>query len=100
MVAVPQAQQVLALFSLDGVARTTRPMRDVFVGRAGQLKALNHLLDTAGGGVAVAAVVAGETGVGKSRLLREFERQARCRDAIVLRGACVNLAGGLIPYAP
>lgn len=75
-------------------------MRDVFIGRAGQLEALNHLLDTADGGIAGAAVLAGETGVGKSRLLQEFERQARRRDAIVLRGACVNLAGGVIPYAP
>jgi DNA-binding CsgD family transcriptional regulator/tetratricopeptide (TPR) repeat protein len=75
-------------------------MRDVFIGRTRELGRLDRLLATARDGNAVTAVVAGETGVGKSRLLQEFERRVRDAGAIVLRGACVNLAGGVIPYAP
>jgi DNA-binding CsgD family transcriptional regulator/tetratricopeptide (TPR) repeat protein len=74
--------------------------QDVFIGRERELGRLVGLLATAGGGTAVAAVVAGDTGVGKSRLLQEFERRAAEAGALVMRGACVNLSGGVIPYAP
>jgi DNA-binding CsgD family transcriptional regulator/tetratricopeptide (TPR) repeat protein len=42
-------------------------------------------------------LVAGESGVGKSRLLAELVREA---DALVLRGECIELAEGELPYAP
>src|SRR3954470_23677446 len=47
------------------------------------------------------AFVAGESGVGKSRLLSEFARRARDEaGAKVLSGECVELGDGELPYAP
>ncbi len=42
--------------------------------------------------------VAGESGVGKSRLLSEFERRVRRERCVVLRGACVEYLA--TPYEP
>jgi DNA-binding CsgD family transcriptional regulator len=52
----------------------------VLVGRQRELSALRDLLD-AGGGV---AMVSGEAGIGKSRLVREFATEATMRPRIVL----------------
>src|SRR4051794_6440548 len=46
------------------------------------------------------AFVAGESGVGKSRLLSELARCARAEGAKVLSGECVELGDGELPYAP
>src|SRR4051794_36809112 len=47
------------------------------------------------------AFVAGESGVGKSRLLTELARRARDEaGARVLSGECVELGDGELPYAP
>ena len=57
------------------------------VGRDGQLRARLHAaLARAAGGRPTAVVVAGELGVGKTRLVREFLAQA---DVEVFAGACV-----------
>ena len=46
-------------------------------------------------------LLGGESGVGKTRLVREFERRASDRDdALVLRGEAVEEADGELPYAP
>jgi DNA-binding CsgD family transcriptional regulator len=71
-----------------------------FVGRGPELAALLEALDRAAEGQFGAAFVAGDSGVGKSRLLHEFERRAQVRGARVLVGGCVSLAGGELPYAP
>src|SRR4051812_14032227 len=42
-------------------------------------------------------MVSGESGVGKSRLLGELVTEA---EALVLRGECIELAEGELPYAP
>ena len=44
--------------------------------------------------------VAGESGVGKTRLLRELERRAAERGARVLRGDCAAFGAGELAYAP
>jgi hypothetical protein len=44
--------------------------------------------------------VAGESGVGKTRLLRELERRAVARGARVLRGDCLAFGADGLPYAP
>jgi DNA-binding CsgD family transcriptional regulator/tetratricopeptide (TPR) repeat protein len=44
--------------------------------------------------------VAGESGVGKTRLVSELERRATEHDARVLSGDCVELGEGELPYAP
>jgi predicted ATPase len=57
-------------------------------------------LDRAADGAFGAVFVDGESGVGKSRLLQEFERDADARGARMLAGDCVALSEGELPYAP
>jgi ATP/maltotriose-dependent transcriptional regulator MalT len=45
-------------------------------------------------------LLGGESGVGKTRLVREFERRASDAGALVLRGEAVEEADGELPYAP
>ena len=71
-----------------------------FVGRSEQLAAVTAALDRADGGEAGAVFIGGEAGVGKTRLVAEFERIARSRGARVLAGACVDIGGSELPYAP
>jgi DNA-binding CsgD family transcriptional regulator len=71
-----------------------------FVGRTEELAALEAALDRAAGGEAAAVFVAGESGVGKTRLLRELQRRAEAGGARVLRGDCVAFGAGELPYAP
>ena len=47
-----------------------------FVGRADELASLESALDRAAAGVPAFTFVAGESGIGKSRLLAEFEARA------------------------
>ena len=46
------------------------------------------------------ALLSGDSGVGKTRLVREFERRATDGGALVLRGEAVEEADGELPYAP
>jgi predicted ATPase len=71
-----------------------------FIGRAPELAALLNALDTAADGRFSAVFVAGESGVGKSRLLRELDRSAEAQGAHVLAGDCVRLTEGELPFAP
>ena len=57
-------------------------------------------LDHAASGEARAVFIRGEAGVGKTRLLMEFERLARSRGTRVLAGACVDMGDSELPYAP
>lgn len=67
-----------------------------FAGRAGEMRQLEERLDRAGEGQGGVVVVAGESGVGKSRLLEELRLVALARGALVLRGRAV--AEALSPY--
>jgi DNA-binding CsgD family transcriptional regulator len=71
-----------------------------FVGRAAELEELREALAEAAAGRPSLAFVAGESGVGKTRLLTELERAARETGARVLTGECVELGEGELPYAP
>ena len=71
-----------------------------FVGRADELAALDGALDCAAAGVPAFAFVAGESGVGKSRMVAEFEARATTAGARVLIGHCLELGGTVFPYAP
>jgi DNA-binding NarL/FixJ family response regulator len=70
------------------------------IGRSEELAALQAAVERAAGGDAAAVFVAGESGVGKTRLLRELERSATADGARVLRGDCVAFGAGGLPYAP
>jgi DNA-binding CsgD family transcriptional regulator/tetratricopeptide (TPR) repeat protein len=45
-------------------------------------------------------LISGESGVGKSRLVAEFESIAAAAGARFLAGACVDVGGSELPYAP
>ena len=70
------------------------------IGRTAELAELEAALGDAASGRPSLAFVAGESGVGKSRLLTELERRAEAGDARVLCGDCVELGEGELPYAP
>ncbi|HWM11784.1 MAG TPA: AAA family ATPase [Solirubrobacteraceae bacterium] len=65
-----------------------------FVGRADELAVLDAALAR---GTPAFTFVAGESGVGKSRLVAEFEARA---GITVLLGHCLELGGTSFPYAP
>src|SRR5579875_75487 len=69
------------------------------VGRDGELSRLLALLDDAEAGRSVAALVSGDAGVGKSRLVAEVSRLAAGRGFTVLSGQCAEL-GDSVPYLP
>lgn len=72
----------------------------VFVGRHREVACLTAALETADAGRTTAVVVAGESGVGKTRLLTHFARLASERGATVLVGRCVELQDACPPYWP
>ncbi|TYP84846.1 helix-turn-helix transcriptional regulator [Blastococcus xanthinilyticus] len=70
------------------------------VGRTEELARLLAHVDRAVGGRASAALLAGDAGVGKTRLLRELGRHAAERGLRVLTGHCVDLGDVGLPYLP
>src|SRR6478735_5653580 len=69
------------------------------VGREGDLERLRGLLEAVADGVPRTAVVGGEAGIGKTRLLAEFIESVP-PEALVLRGQSVDLGTVAAPYAP
>ncbi len=72
----------------------------VFIGRADELAALGALLDRVLAHEAAFAVIGGEAGVGKTRLIRELADQASGAGFLVLTGQCVELGAEGLPLAP
>ncbi|MBV8987216.1 MAG: AAA family ATPase [Solirubrobacterales bacterium] len=70
------------------------------MGRLAELEALQQLLQRAAAGTGGVILVAGEAGIGKSRLVAEFETRARAAGALVLIGECVELAEGELAFSP
>jgi len=73
--------------------------RSPFVGREPELAELARALDDALAGQGRLVLLAGEPGIGKSRLAEELMAQARARRARVLVGRCWE-AGGAPAYWP
>src|SRR6266536_1913611 len=71
----------------------TEPAASTFVGRAAELGRLVGLLDEAVAGRGGVVLLAGEPGIGKTRLASEFARHAAHRGARVLWGRCYEGAG-------
>src|SRR5688500_3355596 len=69
------------------------------IGRDHQLTALRRVLARAREGQGGVALIVGEAGVGKSRLLRAMNDEGRDAGFFVLHGACFE-AERSIPYAP
>ena len=77
------------------VRRVSSP---TFVGRADELRALRSVLDGVRAGDSACVVVAGEAGLGKTRLVTELAQGAH--DVDVLTGGCVEVGADVLPYAP
>ena len=71
-----------------------------FVGRAEELGRLLGVLERAERGRPAVALVAGDAGVGKTRLLAELAGHAEQRDARVLAGGCMEVGDVGLPYVP
>jgi DNA-binding CsgD family transcriptional regulator len=69
------------------------------IGRDLQVSALRRVLSRAREGSGTVALIVGEAGVGKTRLLRTSIEEARAAGFFVLNGACFE-AERTIPYAP
>ena len=70
------------------------------IGRAAELARLEEALADAERGRPSIVFLAGESGVGKSRLLAELEQRATEGGALVLTGDCVDLGESELPYVP
>ncbi len=70
-----------------------------FVGRERELHALSTQLALAAGGIGRLVLVAGEPGIGKTRLLGEFAAATSARGWLVLAGRAYE-GEGLPPYLP
>ena len=79
----------------------TRLASSRLIGRSAELAELEAALADAADGRPSLAFVAGESGVGKTRLLAELERRAREGGALVLAGDSIDLGGeSELPYLP
>jgi DNA-binding CsgD family transcriptional regulator len=72
----------------------------VFVGRREEIASLTALLERAADGEPGFAIVAGEAGVGKTRLVTELAGHAADSGFTVLAGHCVELGAEGLPLAP
>jgi DNA-binding CsgD family transcriptional regulator len=80
---------------------TTRVASLRLIGRADELAALESALADADAGRPSLAFVAGESGVGKTRLVDELMRRARDAGTLVLAGETVGFGGeSELPYLP
>ena len=70
-----------------------------FIGRDVERASLRRLVDDALAGDGRLALVAGEPGIGKTRLVSEIGREAKARGMQVLTGHCVEMSGAP-PYLP
>lgn len=71
----------------------------LLVGRTAELARLVRVLESAGAGTAGVALVGGDAGIGKTRLVTELVAEARERGFHVLVGQCAEL-GDALPYLP
>ena len=96
----PPAWRGIAGSGVDNGAMANRVSSRRLVGRDDELELLLELVRRAGEGDGRAALVVGEAGIGKSRLVSEFAGRARECGTLVLVGECVDLAEAELPYAP
>ncbi|MBP2705734.1 AAA family ATPase [Microbispora sp. RL4-1S] len=69
------------------------------IGRSRELDRLAAVLDAAAAGLAGVALVGGDAGIGKTRLVTELCDRARRQGFVILVGQCAEL-GDALPYLP
>jgi DNA-binding CsgD family transcriptional regulator len=72
----------------------------VFIGRQEEMTALTAMLGQAGAGLPAVALVGGEAGVGKTRLVSELAEQASQKGFLAVAGQCLELGAAGLPLAP
>jgi tetratricopeptide (TPR) repeat protein len=77
-----------------------RLVSPITVGRAAELETAMGALDELLAGHPAHLLIAGEAGVGKTRLVDDIALAADARGMRILRGHCANLGEGGLPYAP
>ena len=70
------------------------------VARQHELQVLDACLDAARSGRATVALIRGESGIGKSRLVEALAEQARQDGVFVAVGHCTPVSGGELPFGP
>jgi predicted ATPase len=63
----------------------------IIVGRTAELTALRLLIDRTRSGQGQVALVCGEAGIGKSRLVDEAKAYAAAQNFLVLQGSCFQV---------
>ena len=81
-------------------AMSRRLVSPTLVGRATELEAVARALDSAAAGTPIHQLIAGEAGVGKSRLVLAATEMASARGMRVLEGGCADIGDGGVPYGP
>ena len=81
----------------DVASRVSSP---VLIGRDAEVARLSAAIDAARAGRGQVLLVAGEAGVGKTRLITELEAVARPSGVQVLAGGCIPLGDEALAYAP
>lgn len=71
-----------------------------FVGRREELARLDAAFSVARSGAATTVLLAGDAGIGKSRLVEEFAGRVRDAGGQVVAGGCIDLGPDGLPYAP
>src|SRR5215468_498614 len=79
---------------------TLRVSSPVLVGRAAEAAQLWAAFERAQSGSPATVVVAGEAGVGKTRLVTDLIGRVREHGALALAGGCLNVGEGVVAYAP
>ena len=79
---------------------TRRGSSPVFVGRLEELGRLDAAFARAAHGQPSLVLVAGDAGIGKSRLIAAFAGRADAAGARIAVGGCLDLGAGGLPYAP
>ena len=85
-------------FMIDGVTR--RGSSSIFVGRRAELDRLDEAFKQSALGVPSVSLIAGDAGVGKSRLVAELLARVEATGAWATVGGCLDLGEGGLPYAP
>jgi eukaryotic-like serine/threonine-protein kinase len=96
--ATPEVLKRLGAAGEDPRASSTSslPQSAPFVGRRDELRVLAEAYEASRAGAAVAALVEGESGVGKSALVRRFTEKLERRGIVVLAGRCYEREA--VPY--
>jgi DNA-binding CsgD family transcriptional regulator/tetratricopeptide (TPR) repeat protein len=71
-----------------------------FVGRLRELEWLEEGMRRAASGPGGTVLLAGDAGIGKTRLVAELSARARAAGAQPLMGRCIDLVGAEVPYLP